>query len=224
MVKISFIVFILLFLFTVGFGQVVSVPDSVIFSGVVIHSQTSETLPNVTCRYGLNKGIISDEEGCFRISTHRGDTILFTSVGFKPCQVIIPDTLYEEEYMIGVFMSPDTLLLSEALIVRRWKEQWRQNLINAQNNMNGILKQAYAPVKNMDAAMNQKMVINEYARSVEMKGHVDVRAGVGTQSLEAYKLLRMQKRVREKKEWLNQGDIDLLKKLYYLEKREKRNN
>lgn len=224
MVKTSFIVFILQFLFSIGFGQVIAVPDSIVFSGVVFDSRNSGTLPNVTCRYGVNKGTISDEDGCFRINTHRGDTVIFTYVGYKPCLVVIPDTLYEREYMIGVFMSTDTLLLSEALIIGRFKDAWRQNLINARNNMNGIMKQAYAPVKNMDADMNQKMVINEYARSVEMKGHVDVRVGVGTQSIEAVKLLRMQKRVREKKEWLNPGEIDLLKKLYYLEKKEKGNN
>ena len=76
----------------------------------------------------------------------------------------------------------------------------------------------------MDADMNQKMVINEYARSVEMKGHVDVRLGVGTESLDAYRWLRAQKRVREKKEWLNPGEIDLLKKLYYLEKKKNQDN
>ena len=54
----------------------------------------------------------------------------------------------------------------------------RQNLINARNNMTGILKQAYAPVDYMDADMNQRMMLNEYARSVEMKGHVDVGIGV----------------------------------------------
>lgn len=224
MVKINFTILTLLFLVSGLHAQMLSVPDSVLFSGVVINTQTSETLPNVTCRYGHGKGTLSDTEGCFRIWTRRGDTVLFTYVGFKPCTVVIPDTLFEKEYMVGVFMSPDTLQLSEVLIMRRWGATRQQNLINAQNNMRGILKQAYSPVQNMDADMNQRMMINEYARSVEMKGHVDVRAGVGTQSIEAYKMLRMQKRVKEKKEWLNPGEIDLLKKLYYLEKKEKQDN
>lgn len=224
MVKINFIIFILLFFLSNVYGQVIAVSDSVVFSGVVINAQTSETMSNVTCRYGLNKGTVSDIDGYFKINTQRGDSVVFTFVGFKPCEVVIPDTLFEHEYMIGVFMSPDTLQLSEVLIIRRWGETRRQNLINARNNMLGILKQAYAPTKNMDADMNQRMIINEYARSVEMKGHVDVRAGVGTQSIDAYKRLRMMKRVREQKEWLNPGEVDLLKKLYYLEKKKKENN
>lgn len=224
MVKISFTIFTLLFLVSGLHGQMLSVSDSVLFSGVVINTQTSETLPNVTCRYGGDKGTLSDADGCFRIRTRRGDTILFTYVGFKPCSVVIPDTLFEREYMVGVFMSPDTLQLSEVLIMRRWGATRQQNLVNARNNMRGILNQAYSPSRSMDADMNQRMMINEYARSVEMKGHVDVRVGVGTQSVEAYKKLRMQKRVKEKEEWLNPGEIDLLKKLYYLEKKEKQDN
>ena len=118
----------------------------------------------------------------------------------------------------------DTLQLSEALILRRWGEVQRQNLINARNNMTGILKQAYAPVDYMDADMNQRMMLNEYARSVEMKGHVDVGIGVGTQSVDAYKMFRMRRRVKNQKEWLNPNEIDLLKKIYYLKKKEKQDN
>ena len=72
--------------------------------------------------------------------------------------------------------------------------------------------------------MNQKMSINEHARSIEMKGMVDVKAGIGTESLEAYKWLKLQKRLKEKKEWLRPEEIDLLKKLFYLEKRKKKDN
>ena len=224
MVKINFIIFILSFFCSVGYGQVLTASDSIVLSGVIMNTQTKQALADVHCRYGKTKGTVSDEEGCFRLKLQRGDSVLFTYVGFKPFTVVIPDTLYEHEYIIGVFMSPDTLLLSEALIIRRWQDSWRQNMINVQNNMAGILKQAFAPVKNMDADMNQRMMVNEYARMVEMKGHVEVGVGVGTQSLESYRLLRMRKRLNEKKSWVNPDEIDLLKKLYYLEKRKKQDN
>jgi len=70
--------------------------------------------------------------------------------------------------------------------------------------------------------MNQRMMIEEYARSVEMKGHVDVGFGIGTQSLEAWRMLRMQKRIREQESRLEPEELDLLKKIYYSEKRKKR--
>lgn len=224
MVKINFIILFFSLWCSGISAQLVVLPDSIVFSGVIINAQNEQTLPNVTCRYGIHQGTYSDGEGRFRILVQRGDTIQFTSVGFKTAVMVIPDTLIEKEYMVGVFMSPDTLQLSAVLVLRRWGELRRQNLINAKNNMKGILKQAYAPVQNMDAEMNQRMMINDYAHSVEMKGHVDVRAGVGSQSLEAYKRLRMSKKMQENKEWLNPGEVDLLKKIYYLEKKENQDN
>lgn len=221
--KTDFSVYVLLFLVKAGIGQVVSLPDTVSFSGVVVNARSSEMMPDVNCHFGRNGGSVSDENGCFRIKIRRGDTVVFSHVGFKACRVVIPDTLRGKEYMLGVFMSPDTLMLSETLIIRRWKDTRRQQFANARNNMRGLLEQAYAP-REMDAGMNQRMMIDEYARSVEMKGHVDVRFGVGTQSVDAFRWMKMRKRQEEKREWLNPEEIDLLKKLYYLEKREKEDN
>ena len=160
MVKINFIVLFFIFLSPIVCAQRVVVSDSVVFSGVVFDTQDSQTLPNVTCRYGECKATISDQMGCFVLKIGRKDTVRFTFVGYKPCTVVMPDTLLEDRYMMGVFLSPDTLQLSEALILRRWGEVQRQNLINARNNMTGILKQAYAPVDYMDADMNQRMMLN----------------------------------------------------------------
>lgn len=224
MVKISFIIFLLLAGLRGGYAQRLHVPDTISFSGVVFQAGEGNVLPNVTCRYGAGKGTLSDEEGRFHLKTFRGDTVLFTFVGLKPCQVVIPDTLYDSEYMLGIFLTPDTIQLSEALILQRFGNSRQQQLINARNNMTGILRQAYSPVQEMNAEMNQRMMIEEYARGIEMKGHVDVRAGIGTQSLEAFRLLRLQRKLRDEKQWLNYNEVDLLKKLYYLEKKENGDN
>ena len=225
MVKISFILLFLLWGVSVcSFGQRVARPDSILLSGVVINSHTSEVMLDVTCRYGEARGTVSDEAGCFQLKVRKRDTLLFTSIGFKPYSMVVPDSLAGQEFMVGIFMSLDTLELSEVLILKRWDDSWHQNMVIARNNMAGILRQAYAPVRSMDAGMNQKMSINEHARSIEMKGMVDVKAGIGTESLEAYKWLKLQKRLKEKKEWLRPEEIDLLKKLFYLEKRKKKDN
>ena len=191
------------------------------------HLKTTRIFPETkfrrTKKIAINIGVLAAQY----------DVLLFSEINCKPgsgrwlhamASYFTPDTLLEDRYMMGVFLSPDTLQLSEALILRRWGEVQRQNLINARNNMTGILKQAYAPVDYMDADMNQRMMLNEYARSVEMKGHVDVGIGVGTQSVDAYKMLRMRRRVKNQKEWLNPNEIDLLKKIYYLKKKEKQDN
>ena len=44
---------------------------------------------------------------------------------------------------------------------------------------------ASKPVEAMDQEMNRRMMIEDFARKVEMKGMVDVKLGIGTQSITA---------------------------------------
>ncbi len=217
-------VFILLILWGNAFdlsAQVFLTVDTILFSGVVLDNGTVGPLSDVTCRLKEGKGTVSDKNGYFRIHLQRGDSVWFSHIGYRSCLVVIPDSLSAKEYMMGVFMSPDTLQLSEVLIIRRFWENRKQYMTNAYNNMKGVLRQAYNPNRSMDADMNQKMMIDEYARSVEMRGHVDVRLGVGTHSLDAFRWLRLQKKRLNNQDILNTKEVDLLKKIYYLEKRKK---
>lgn len=223
MVKIKFIILgICLWAGGVN-AQRAYVSDTITLSGIIINTVTDQPMPDVSCRYG-NRGTLSNSDGLFSIRVGRHDTVRFTYVGFKPYVVVVPDSLTDKEYMLGVFMAPDTLMLSEAVIVRRFGEDRRQKLMYARNNMAGVMKQAYTPAKEMDADMNQRMMVNNYARSVEMRGHVDVGLAVGTQSIAAYKQLRFQKKMKDRQVWLDPGEIDLLKKIYYIEKRKNENN
>ncbi len=201
-----------------AYAQILFVSDTLLFSGMVFHNGTGEPLPDVYCRWGKGEGVVSGRDGAFRIRLHRGDTVRFTHVGFRPCRVVIPDSLRENEYMLGVFLSPDTVELSEVLIVRRWRDARGQDFLQARRNMRGIMQRAYDPTRPMDADMNQRMMIEEYAREVEMKGHVDVGFGVGTHSLDALRLLRLQKKQKENREYLLPMEVDLLKRIYYSEK------
>lgn len=201
-----------------AYAQILSVSDTLLFSGVVFHHGTGEPLADVHCRWGEGEGCLSRSDGSFNMRLHRGDTVWFTYVGFRPCRVVVPDTLREQAYMLGVFLSPDTLELSEVLIVRRWQDTRRRDFLQAQRNMRGIMQRAYDPTRPMDADMNQRMMIEEYARGVEMKGHVDVGFGVGTHSLDALRLLRLQKKGKEEREYLLPLEVDLLKRIFYSEK------
>lgn len=223
MVRIKFIILWICFCAGGVSAQRVYVADTITFSGIIINAETDQSMPDVTCRFG-GRGTLSNSDGLFSVRVRRQDTVRFTYVGFKPYVVVVPDSLTDKEYMLGIFMAPDTLALSEAIIVRRFGEDRRQKLMYARNNMAGVMKQAYSPVKEMDADMNQRMMINNYARSVEMRGYVDVGLAVGTQSIASYKQLRFQKKMKEQQIWLNPGEIDMLKKIYYIEKRKNENN
>ena len=57
-----------------------------------------------------------------------------------------------------------------------------------------------------------------------MKGMVDVKLGVGTQSITALRGLMRVRRQAERGKVINIEEIDLLKKIFYIEKREKSDN
>ena len=222
MVKINFIILFICLWGQVLNAQRINISDTITFSGVIFNTETERPMGDVNCRRGKT-GTISNQAGQFVLYALRGDTVCFSFVGFKSYKVIVPDSLYGQEYILGVFMSPDTISLSEAVILPR-VDMNRKMRMNARNNMAGVMKSAFAPVKEMDASMSQKMMIDKFARSVEMRGHVDVGLGVGTQSIDAYRQLRFQKKLKDQPIWLENDEVDLLKKIYYIEKRENKDN
>lgn len=193
------------------------------FSGVVINSQTTLPMPDVHCRYA---GMIetTDSRGQFEMFIDPGDSVLFSYVGFRPYRVVIPDSLDKTEYVIGVFLSPDTVELAEVLILRRFGEQARVNRINAQNNISGVVRDAYAPVKSLDGDANQRRLLDEFSAKIADRGHVTVGLGVGTNTADYFFQRKMARKFSGERRFLEVEEVDLLKKLYYLEKTKKPTN
>jgi hypothetical protein len=66
------------------------------------------------------RGTISDIRGMFSFPAQTGDTILFSSVGFKKVTLIIPDTLNRVHYPVEIMMPVDTIMIGEVKIFP-WK-------------------------------------------------------------------------------------------------------
>ena len=199
---------------------------NVFVTGVVCDRDSLQTLPEAIFRLGKEvRGV--DKQGRFSLNVHVGDTLRFSHIGYSPLEVIISDSLKGNDFLLGVFMVRDTVLLSEVLILPRFLTgDYKSNafLLNAQNNLNQAIHAASKPVKAMDQEMNRRMMIEDFARKVEMKGLVDVKLGVGTQSLSALKGLKRARRQAERGKVIEVKEIDLLKKIFYIEKREKSDN
>jgi len=67
-----------------------------------------------------DRGTISDIRGMFSFPAETGDTVLFSSVGFKRVTLIIPDTLDRVHYPVEIMMPTDTIMISEVKIFP-WK-------------------------------------------------------------------------------------------------------
>lgn len=115
-------------LFTVMFlgalslnAQKKTTQDSVIqFSGLVVTEGDDGDviiLPYTNIGIvGTSRGTNSDSDGFFSIVAKKGETVRFTSIGFRDAEYTIPDTLSKQMYSYVQIMSEDSLLLPEAVI------------------------------------------------------------------------------------------------------------
>ncbi|MCB6973425.1 MULTISPECIES: hypothetical protein [Butyricimonas] len=218
--------FILLIFLCLGLrGQDTNDRD-IFVTGVICDRDSVQPLPDAIYRFGQEvRGV--DNQGRFSVHVKVGDTLYFSHVGFEPVRIVVSDTLKKDDYLLGIFMVRDTIQLAEVVVLPRFfMEDFKMDsdLITAHNNMKGAVNAASRPVKEMDREMNQKMVISDLARKVEMKGMVDVKLGIGTQSYTALKGLMRSRRMADKGKVIRVQEIDLLKKIFYIEKREKTDN
>lgn len=136
------------------------------FSGVVVSNDSVNPVPFAHI-IDLNRrsGTVSDYFGYFSFVAQKGDTIRFSSVGYKTSYFYIPDSLTGDKYSLIHVMKVDTILLKEANIYP-WpsKEQFADAFVNtkipnddykrAEANLSDEKMAAYAEQMPMDGQMN----------------------------------------------------------------------
>lgn len=84
------------------------------FSGIVYNADsTTVVIPYVTITNSSyhNQVNLTNYKGYFSFVVHAQDTILFTSIGFAPVQVIIPSGLPTKSYILQVKIKPQIINL-----------------------------------------------------------------------------------------------------------------
>lgn len=102
------------------------------FSGVLLTRDSLVAVPfaNIIIK-DSHRGTISDYFGYYSFVAQPGDTIVFSSIGFKDALFVIPDSLNRKQYSLIQMMDMDTIVLQEAIIYP-WptKEQFRQAFLD----------------------------------------------------------------------------------------------
>jgi len=143
------------------------------FTGVVVTGDSLKPVP-YTHIYDMtrNKGTVSDYYGYFSFVALRGDTIEFSSVGFKKGYFIIPDTISAPRYTVFQVMTEDTVYLSETVIYP-WpsKEMFKEAFLTldipdddldiARRNLARDKIAMMAEVMPMDGSMNYRNYIDQ---------------------------------------------------------------
>ncbi len=138
------------------------------------------------CHYIINNthAGTSDQDAKFTVLLYPNDTIHFTHIGFSPVEFIVPDTLKQQSYVLGIFMQRDTVALPEIVILPRViidkkqmeaslekKQKDRQNLKN--NIALAKYQAAYQPEQQVwDAEMNQKYQMQKFKNDYIYAGQI----------------------------------------------------
>ena len=126
-----FVISILSFSFS-GYAQSANQGGVIQFSGVILDSDSLQPVPFTTIVVlNSRKGTTADANGIFSFAAQEGDSIRFSSVGFKDAFFVIPDTLHTNKYSLIQLLSTDTLLLRTHMVYP-WptKEQFKQEFLN----------------------------------------------------------------------------------------------
>ncbi len=108
------------------FGQLLTAqneqePEELIqLSGLVLDGSTEELLPipytNVFIKADSRRGAYTDFKGFFTIVARKGETVIFSTVGYKTVEFIVPDSLEDDHYSIVQLMTQDTINLPETVV------------------------------------------------------------------------------------------------------------
>ncbi len=111
-----------------GFGQKDPSEGLLQLSGVVVSGDSLTPVPfSSVLIEGSSRGTICDYYGFFSLVVREGDTILFSSVGYRNVEFTVPDTLQSKRYSIIQLLQKDTITLPEQKVYP-WpsKEQFEQ--------------------------------------------------------------------------------------------------
>ncbi len=108
--------------------------DLIQFSGVVLNSDSLNPVPYTHVLIeNTRRGTMTDIYGYFSFVAQKGDSILFSALGYQRSHFVIPDTLTSNRYPLIQILSPDTILLRET-VVYPWptREQFKQAFLAMQ--------------------------------------------------------------------------------------------
>ena len=135
--KKNLYIFLLLAFFSpiIAKAQFESFKDSVVqLYGVVMTADSLQGLPSVSVVVkGQNRGTITNGQGVFSIVVLKGDTVEFSSVGYKSKKVRIPNNIAGNQYSLIQLLVTDTVYLAATIIrARPTKEQFERDFLKTQ--------------------------------------------------------------------------------------------
>lgn len=148
--------------------------DLIQFSGIIVTADSLRPIPYThIINANLGRGTTADYFGYFSFVARKGDTLLFSAIGFKKSAYVIPDTVDSDRYSMIKVMTADTIMLSETVIFP-WPslEQFKEAFVNmqipddeleiARKNLERAEMLERSQYYAMDGAMNYRNYIDQH--------------------------------------------------------------
>lgn len=161
------ILFLIVSLTCADFAYAQQDNDLVQFAGVVVTKDSSRLIPLVSIRLkGSNRGSYTDASGFFSVVVRKSDTIVFSAIGLRPVEYVIPANIKGSKFSIIQPMVEDTFYLPEVFISPGpTPEEFNYYFVKANipdeyftranNNLRSKTLQSAAAGMGMDAQENQ---------------------------------------------------------------------
>lgn len=124
--------FILICLSCISDSKAQESNDLIQLSGVTISRDSLFPVPFTTVMVkNANRGTTSDYYGYFSFVAKKGDTLIFSSIGYKQAEFIVSDSLKGDRYSLIQTLSRDTVEL-ETVNIYPWPtaEQFKEAFLN----------------------------------------------------------------------------------------------
>ncbi len=155
------IFFLFAFIPLISFSQNDSIKAIVKIAGVTVTSDSLKPVPfvNVLIK-GNYSGTMGDYSGFYSIIAKAGDTLVFSSMGYRNEEYIIPDTLTNAQYSLIQILKQDTVLLPTTTI-KVWPsyDQFKQAFLNVE-------------IKDSDLARAKKNLDHDILRDQALNLHL----------------------------------------------------
>lgn len=174
--------------------DIVPQQQAIVLQGIVIDAETLIPLSGTQVIINRIFRGISTDDGRFAFSVIRGDTVLFSRLGYKGVQMHISDTLNGNEFIAGIYMKADTLLAGEIVIVPRTgnlksdiikpRSELNTPLENAKYNLAVSAYQARVNQNQLgDPAINYQVIRQQLSSEAYTKGQIPPDKMVGVSPL-----------------------------------------
>jgi len=178
------LLFLLSFLPLLGITQRDSTTKIVQITGITVSSDSLKPVPFASILIkGNYTGTISDYSGFYSIVASTGDTLVFTSLGYKTIEYVIPDSLQDQQYSLIQIMGRDTFEIPIA-VIDIWPsyEQFKQAFVNkeipnselerAEKNLSKDVLNQQAISLNLGATGNQKLLNQQHNAKLYYSGQL----------------------------------------------------